>query len=236
MSQPEFDTYSSSYRESLKDPICNTFAGSSEFFHLRKRDLIRAYFRKHRVDSKPLRYLDVGCGQGDLASLLVKDFSRVAGCDPSAEMLKSAQNLEIRVQDDPGKIPFESGQFDFATAVCVYHHVPPSERLALTAEVVRVLRPGGVFAIIEHNPWNPATRIIVKRCPVDENAILLNSGEAANLLRSTGLTIQGREYFLYFPEKLYNAIGALEGMFSRLPLGGQYAVFGRLERERLAIE
>jgi SAM-dependent methyltransferase len=140
-------------------------------FPCRKRDLIRAYFRKHGVDSKPLRYLDVGCGKGDLASLLVQDFSRVAGCDPSGEMLKSAQNLEVRVQDDPGKIPFDSGQFAFATAVCVYHHVPPSDRLAVTAEVVRVLRPGGVFAIIEHNPWNPATRIIVKRCPVDENAV-----------------------------------------------------------------
>jgi SAM-dependent methyltransferase len=230
MSQPEFDNYSASYKEMLKDPLCDSFAGSSDFFHVRKRDLIRAYFRKHRTDSKTLRYLDVGCGKGDLASLLVKDFAHVAGCDPSGEMLKGAQNLEVRVQEDPGKIPFDDGQFDFATAVCVYHHVPPPERAALTAEVARVLRPGGVFAIIEHNPWNPATRIIVKRSPVDQNAVLLSSVEARSLLQGAGLPVQEKQYFLYLPEGLYNRVGAAEGMFKWLPLGGQYTVFGQKPR------
>jgi len=227
MNRPEFDEYSSSYQELLKDPICDSFAGSSDFFHLRKRDLVRSYFRKRGIDSRKLRYLDVGCGKGDLAKLLTGDFAYVAGCDPSGEMLKSAQSLDARLQHDPGKIPFDSAEFDFATAVCVYHHVPPAERAALTAEVARVLRPGGVFAIIEHNPRNPATRVIVKRSPVDQNAVLLDSRESGSLLAAAGLPVEEQHYFLYFPEKIYRWLGALEELLDWFPLGGQYAVFGR---------
>ncbi|HWH47120.1 MAG TPA: hypothetical protein VN664_04905, partial [Burkholderiales bacterium] len=35
------------------------------------------------------------------------------------------------------------------------------------------------------------------------------------------------EYFLYLPERLYRRMSALESMLRWLPLGGQYAVFGR---------
>jgi hypothetical protein len=87
-----------------------------------------------------------------------------------------------------------------------------------------------VFAIIEHNPWNPATRVIVSRCPVDENAILLSHGETSKLLAGAGLIPHERQYFLYLPEKLYKAFGSAESLFSWLPLGGQYAVFGKRAR------
>ncbi len=144
-----------------------------QFFHLRKRDLVRQYFNARGVDTRGLRYLDVGCGKGELLSLLRDDFQQVAGCDPSPGMLSSSQGVETRVQEDLGKIPFADAAFDFVTAVCVYHHVPPSSRLTLTREAYRVLRPQGVFAIIEHNPYNPVTRLIVSRTPVDTDALLL---------------------------------------------------------------
>jgi SAM-dependent methyltransferase len=99
----------------------------------------------------------------------------------------------------------------------------------LTAEIRRLLRPGGVFAVIEHNPWNPVTRLIVSRTPVDEDAILLRASETRALLRGAGFSIDREMYFLYFPEKLYRAAAALENGLRRVPLGGQYAVFGRIE-------
>jgi SAM-dependent methyltransferase len=228
MSQPEFDNYSDSYEELLRDPIRDRFAGSSAFFHTRKRDLVRDYFRSSGRDTKRLRYLDVGCGKGELLSLLAGDFASAAGCDPSSGMLKSTVGVEVRVQDDPSRIPFDDGQFDFITAVCVYHHVPPPARAALTLEVKRLLRPGGVFAIIEHNPWNPATRIIVSRTPVDADAILLPASETLSLMRGAGLSVDRATYFLYLPEKLYRAAGRLEHLLRRVPLGGQYALFARL--------
>jgi SAM-dependent methyltransferase len=228
VSQPEFDRYSASYEELLKDPIRDRFMGAgAEFFHLRKRDLIREHFSADGVDTRALRYLDIGCGKGELLSLLRDDFRQVAGCDPSPGMLSSSQDLETRVQEDPGKIPFDDAAFDFVTAVCVYHHVPVSARLALTREVYRVLRPGGVFAIIEHNPYNPVTRLIVSRTPVDADAVLLKSSEARDWMRSAGFTCHAPNYFLYFPEPLYRRGGRrLEHLLRGLPLGGQYAVFG----------
>jgi SAM-dependent methyltransferase len=102
-------------------------------------------------------------------------------------------------------------------------------RAALTREVRRVLRPGGIFAIIEHNPYNPATRLIVKRTPVDVDAILLYPRETQSLLRSAGLPVRTTSYFLYLPEGIYRFAGAVEDLLRHVPLGGQYAVFGRRE-------
>jgi hypothetical protein len=55
------------------------------------------------------------------------------------------------------------------------------------AEMARVTRPGGMVAIIEHNPLNPVTRHIVSRCPFDRDAVLLRCGTGARLLAGAGL-------------------------------------------------
>ena len=230
--EPEFDQFSDEYERLLKNPIRDRFSPQgTQYFHARKRDLIREYFRQRQMDTRKLAYLDVGCGKGELASLLHADFARVAGCDVSGGMLEAGKltvkGIEARVQDDPAKIPFQDGEFDFLTAVCVYHHVPPSARAALTREMCRVLRPGGVLSIIEHNPYNPATRLIVSWTPVDADVILLPPGESRQLLRDAGLKVDEQWYFLYFPESLYNKLMWLESALLKLPLGGQYAVFGR---------
>jgi SAM-dependent methyltransferase len=229
MSRVEFDKYASAYETLLRDPIRDCFSShSSGFFHERKRDLILTYFRNQGVDTHTMSYLDLGCGKGDLASLLREEFSRVAGCDPSAGMLKTIQKLETRVQTDLCEIPFRTAEFDFVTAVCVYHHVPSAARLSLTREVSRVLRPGGVFAIIEHNPYNPAARLIVRRAPVDEDALLLTRCETSRLMRAAGFCSQTSRYFLFFPKSLYCSAGdRVERWLSKIPLGGQYVVFAK---------
>jgi SAM-dependent methyltransferase len=231
VSQPEFDHYSRSYEELLKDPIRDCFTGSGQqFFHVRKRDLIREHFGGLGVDTRALQYLDIGCGKGELLSLLRDDFNAVAGCDPSPGMLSSSQGVETRVQENLGKIPFDDGVFDFVTAVCVYHHVPPLSRLALTREAYRVLRPEGVFAIIEHNPYNPVTRLIVSRTPVDADAVLLRASEARGWMQAAGFNCDAPQYFLYFPEAIYRRTGdGLESLLRSVPLGGQYAIFGTKE-------
>lgn len=229
MKQPEFDRYSPCYEELLRDPIRDRFKGpASEFFHVRKRNSIRSYFRRQGIETQALRYLDVGCGKGELISLLREDFGYVAGCDPSEGMLQGVDGIDTRVQRDPAKLPFDNGEFDFVTAVCVYHHVPFAGRLALTKEVRRVLKPGGIFAIVEHNPYNPVTRAIVRRTPVDADAILLKPAEATKLMHLAGFRPGAVQYFLYLPEPLYRRGGHhVEELLRNVPLGGQYAAFGR---------
>ena len=114
------------------------------------------------------------------------------------------------------------------TAVCVYHHVHGAARESLSREIRRVLAPGGLCCIIEHNPLNPLTRVIVRRCPVDVDAELLTASDTKELLRLAGFEPPRVDYFLYFPEKLFNLFGQVEGMFNRVSLGGQYALLARI--------
>lgn len=230
--KPDFDALSGSYEELLKDPLRDRFTGgASEFFHVRKCDLMRDFFRRRQVDTRALSYLDIGCGKGELLTLLREDFEQVCGCDPSPGMLAAgglgAKGIQTCVQQDPRKLPYDDARFDVITAVCVYHHVAPDLRLSLTREVRRVLKPGGWFAIIEHNPFNPVTRFIVGRTPVDANAILLRPSEARQLLHDGGFRVEAQQYFLYCPERWYRMFGGVEAALRGIPLGGQYAVFGR---------
>ena len=222
----EFDRYADKYRELVRDPIRDAFAASSDFFHARKWWLLRDFLERRGAVTKDWRWLDIGSGKGELLRLGREAFAQVAGCDPSAAMIEGCSDLPVRLQENPLTLPFPDESFDFVTAVCVYHHVEPRDRGALTQEVRRVLTAGGVFAIIEHNPLNLATRLIVSRNPVDVNAKLLRAGEAERLLRGTGLTPFEKSYFLYVPERLYRRFGIVEDWLKRIPGGGQYAVFG----------
>lgn len=227
MTQPSrFDKLSSDYDELLRDPIRDRFTGAeSMFFHRRKAELIRRFFERRKVATSGLRYLDVGCGKGELLQLLHSDFKAAAGCDVSAEMMRGIAGIETRIQQDSLQIPFGDSEFDLITAVCVYHHVPPPARPALTREIGRVLRPGGIFCMIEHNPLNPVTRLIVSRTPVDSDAILLPAAEARRLAAGAGFAPLEQDYFLFLPQALYRFLGRLEALLTRLPLGGQYAMF-----------
>jgi hypothetical protein len=90
-----------------------------------------------------------------------------------------------------------------------------------------VLAPGGLYCIIEHNPWNPVTQTIVRRCPVNIDAELLTAGRARRLLEAAGFAVLRASYFLYFPESLFGPLGGLESALEHVPLGGQYALLAR---------
>ena len=227
----EFDEHARLYEELLADPLRDFFSGRrSNFFHLRKRDLLLNYFEERRLNTKELAYLDVGCGKGELLRLLFSHFKRCAGCDPSSEMISGLPDIDTRLQDQYETLPFESSSFDFITAVNVYHHVAPSTRLLLTKEIRRVLKPEGVCAVIEHNPYNLVTRTIVSRCRFDTNAVLLKCREVKELFCAADIAVDTRKYFLYFPESIYHAAASCEEWLGAIPLGGQYVVFGRGKR------
>ena len=67
-------------------------------------------------------------------------------------------------------------------------HAPRSSRMAhFMNEMRRVVRPGGLVCVIEHNPLNPLTRLAVTRCAFDRDAVLLRAGKTRQLLRDAGL-------------------------------------------------
>src|SRR6187401_2654345 len=219
---PEFDSYAREYSELLRDPVRDRFATTPIFFHQRKWGVIREFFDSLGHSTSGVSWLDVGCGRGELLRLGQSVFGSVAGCDLSQEMLKASTDLEVRLQTAPTELPFDSEAFDFVTAVCVYHHVGLSDRDALTREAFRVLRPGGVLCVIEHNPLNPLTRRIVQRTPVDTNANLLPHSEARRLVGSAGFSCLDTRFFLYLPEPVFLRMPWLEDFLKHVPWGGQY--------------
>jgi SAM-dependent methyltransferase len=151
----------------------------------------------------------------------------MVGCDTSEEMVRDASGVEVHLQRGPDVLPFQNGTFDFATAVCVYHHVEEAARSPLTREIQRVLRPGGIFCMIEHNPFNPVTRLIVSRCPVDVDARLMTAGRSKHYTDEAGLRYLDLQYFLYLPQAFYDRAESVERFLRKVPLGGQYALFVR---------
>lgn len=223
----DFDSYAAEYTTLVRDPIREKFASSNRFFFERKLHVIRDFYRRRGTDLRTQHWLDVGCGQGDLLRLGQSEFASAYGCDPSAGMLDSCRDLQVRQQHTVDSLPFEDHSFDLITAVCVYHHVREHQRLQFTKEVLRVLKHGGVFCVIEHNPLNPVTRLIVSRTPIDADAQLLTATRTRHVLSAAGSEILETRYFLLLPERIYGYVGFIENALGRLPLAGQYSVFAK---------
>ncbi|QGK75817.1 bifunctional demethylmenaquinone methyltransferase/2-methoxy-6-polyprenyl-1,4-benzoquinol methylase UbiE [Flavobacterium sp. SLB02] len=108
-------------------------------------------------DKKPKVILDIATGTGDLAILMTQtNAEKIIGLDISAGMLevgkkkiaeKGLSNLIDMVLGDSEKIPFEDNYFD---AITVGFGVRNFENLEKGfAEILRVLKPNGVFVILE---------------------------------------------------------------------------------------
>jgi 2-polyprenyl-6-hydroxyphenyl methylase/3-demethylubiquinone-9 3-methyltransferase len=115
-----------------------------------------------------LHILDLGCGKGRFARVLQARGARVVGIDLSSAMLAEAIGLN-RVRATARRLPFPDQSFDAIIAVEVFEHLHHRLRGSVLREAQRVLRPEGIFAIVDKNvgsmnaqrPWIP--NIAIKR-------------------------------------------------------------------------
>ncbi|WP_406695436.1 methyltransferase domain-containing protein [Singulisphaera sp. Ch08] len=115
------------------------------------------------------RILDLGCGKGRFARPLAEAGAEMIGLDLSAAMLADARGI-ARVRGSARRLPFAAGSFDAVIAVEVFEHLAAIDDVLNEAR--RVLRPGGILAIVDKNagalnadrPWLPG--LVVKR--IDE--------------------------------------------------------------------
>lgn len=107
--------------------------------------------------TNPVNILDIATGTGDLAILLSKsDALSITGLDLSAGMLEVGKqkikslNLDNKikmVQGDSENLPFEDNSFDAITVAFGIRNFEDLEKGL--SEILRVLKPGGVFVILE---------------------------------------------------------------------------------------
>ena len=221
-----FDSYHSRYRDVVQSSI--DFAGLPHGFFMRaKANLLRELIAQRLGSEKPA-LLDVGCGIGSLHPLLRDMVGLLCGIDVSSASIAQARadNSHGSYRDFNGRnFPFDDASFDLATAICVMHHVPPAERKNFMSEMRRVVRPGGLVCVVEHNPLNPLTRLAVSRCEFDRDAVLLGAGMTRKLMAASGLREIDARYFLLLPWEASSA-RRVENALGNMPLGAQYAAFG----------
>ena len=224
-SQPQyFDEFAERYETILDANL--SVAGETAAGFTRRR---MRYLRR-RLGLLPVRVMDFGCGVGLAIPFLLEAFpgSEVVGTDVSPESVKMARERHRHCDRVQVSLPseLEAGDFDLVYASGVFHHIPVHERAGAANFIWDALRPGGVVVISEHNPWNPATRYLVRTCPFDEDATLLRPGEASAVLETAGFQIVARDFVSFFPGQL-RALQRFEPWLRRVPFGAQYIVMAR---------
>lgn len=174
--------------------------------------------------------MDYGCGTGSSADFFftILGIDRLFGTDTSQKSIEIARQLHgsARAQFCLFEQFHPAGQIDLAFCNGVFHHILPHERPAAVHYIYQALRPGGLFAFWENNPWNPGTRYVMSRIPFDRDAIMLPPPEARGLLQASGFEILRTDFLFIFP-RLLSWCRALEPYLARLPLGTQYQILCR---------
>ncbi|MBO0730398.1 MAG: methyltransferase domain-containing protein [Acidimicrobiaceae bacterium] len=221
-----FDSFAGSYQEVLDKALAVAGVNSTDVARY------RIQYLRQRLHLLPRSILDFGCGVGVAIPFMLEAFpgSRIVGADVSADSVERA-----RARHYSDRVRFcrttELGEleFDLSYAQGVFHHIPPDERVAAAAAVFRALRPGGLFALIENNPWNPMTRYIVRNCPFDEGVRLIRPAGVRWMLRQAGFRVLACDYICFLPD-LAAPLRPVERHLRNLPLGTQYLVLARRDQ------
>ena len=224
----EFDAYSADYDSHVNRALAFTGA-KVDFFTRVKTEYLLAFMAAHVPALSDAAVLDVGCGTGNCHAALSGRLARLCGIDVSASSIETAKerNPSVEYAHYNGlHIPYADAAFDFAFAVCVFHHVPLDQRGVLVADIRRVLKPGGFVIIFEHNPFNPLTMRVVNRCEFDRDAILLTPRTCEDMIEGSGFGKVDTRFILNVPA--VNApLRAVDKWLSKLPLGAQYYTAGQ---------
>jgi SAM-dependent methyltransferase len=218
----EFDRFAREYKDVLDQSTA--FSGeSSEYFCQYKAHYV------HRLlgPSGTPKILDYGCGIGALADELstLQPSARLHGFDVSEDSL-SQVDAGLRSR---GVFTAHKGDlhwdYDLILISNVMHHIPLEERQGTISEMAARLRTSGRLLVFEHNPINPLTRLVVAKCPFDENAVLLRPKELRGYFGKAGLHVVRRDYIVFFP-KMLSMFRPAEPFLGWCPAGAQYALLG----------
>lgn len=122
------------------------------------------YIKEEHKENVLVRVLDIGCGTG-VDTLNIKqviksgEFFGVETHKPYIDILKSKAIQIVSVNIENEKLPFNNDFFDIVIANQIIEHT--KEIFWIISEVVRVLKPGGVFIVGVPNLASLHNRILL---------------------------------------------------------------------------
>jgi SAM-dependent methyltransferase len=175
------------------------YATARPYFHLLIALRIAAFTKINRFS----RALDVACGTGQSARVLLSIADEVEAIDISPDMLSQAEtNPRIRYQVSPAEnLPFTNAAFDLLTVSLAFHWF---DQAAFLQEARRVLQPGAWLVIyvdgfhgeMAENPafkhW--AWEVYPNRFPTPPRRSV---GVSAELVEPHGFALAGTEKFTH---------------------------------------
>jgi SAM-dependent methyltransferase len=222
-----FDAYAGDYDAVLAEAL--TVSGEDKNYFARGRVVWLAKCLR-RLGHQPRTVMDFGCGTGSATPFLQELLGNpvVLGLDISPRSVELAHQsygsntarFLVLNQHQP------NGQIDLVFCNGVFHHIQPAQRAAAVNYVYRCLRPGGIFALWENNPWNPGARYVMSRIPFDLDAVPLSPPSARRLLRQGGFDVLMTRHLFIFP-RILRWLRWSESHLARFPLGAQYQVLCR---------
>jgi ubiquinone/menaquinone biosynthesis C-methylase UbiE len=228
-SQAEFDAVADDYE--LQHAASIRLSGeATSFFARYKVEDVRKALEQNATQAPTI--LDFGAGIGNSSEYFLELFpdSKIICADVSSRSLqlckeRGGSSVET-VQIIDNKVDLDDNSVDLIFVACVFHHIVHDEHHAVLQEMRRLLRPGGRLFVFEHNPWNPATRYAVAKCPFDEGAVLIDAPEMKRRIESAGFSQVKTEYRIFFPGAAAK-LRWIEKYLTSLPIGAQYSLHAR---------
>jgi ubiquinone/menaquinone biosynthesis C-methylase UbiE len=108
-------------------------------------------------DQRRIAYADIACGPGSFLGQVRKAFPRLPtlAIDLSEAYLREAQltlGRRPRLQPVVAKaeaLPLADASLGLATCIYLFHELPPEIRSEVAREISRVVRPGGLFILVD---------------------------------------------------------------------------------------
>ena len=222
----EFDGYAEEYEASLAQGL--SISGEDQTYFARGRvEWLKQCL--DLIEQRPRSLMDFGCGIGFTSAMLSELIGEsVVGLDTSRRILDQARR---RCASDRCRFisaaDYEpAGDMDLVFCSGVFHHIPRHERSTALSYIYRSLRPGGIFAFWENNPWNPGTRYIMSKIPFDRNAVMVSAPTGRRLMMAAGFEIIRMDFLFLFPRML-KWLRWIETSACRIPCGAQFQILGR---------
>ena len=225
--QSPFDAFSTNYTEVINKVLSFTGADRATYARLRVEELKKTI--KLHTNKPILRILDFGCGDGSTSLLLRGLFNAdIIGVDSSHKSIEVAQknfggdHIKFAHEDDIQKFK----PFDLVYCNGVFHHIPPDKREFTIKIIKNTLATDGFFGLFENTPWNPGTRLVMRKIPFDQNAIVVIPGQIKKMMEKCGFQVLATRYLFSIPPFL-GPLFFLDRYLRWLPAGGQYWVLAK---------